>query len=161
MRISLIVAASANHVIGAGGKLPWHLPNDFRYFKQTTLGKPVLMGRRTWHSIGQPLPGRDNIVITRQRDFDAPGATVVRSPAEALAKAGSVAEIMVIGGGQIYGLFLDQAERIYLTRVSTHVDGDTFFPEPDSSQWSLASSEPHGADERHEFDYEFRVYDRL
>ena len=161
MRVSLIVAASANHVIGVRGELPWRLPDDFRYFKRTTLGKPVLMGRRTWESIGRPLPGRQNIVITRKSGFAAPGAIVAASPEEALELAGDVAEVMVIGGGQIYKAFMERAERIYLTRVHTDVDGDTFFPEPDAASFSLVSREAHPADERHAYAYEFRVYDRL
>ncbi len=161
MRISLIVATSANHVIGVRGELPWRLPGDFSYFKRTTLGKPILMGRRTWDSIGRPLPGRQNIVITRKPGFEAPGARVAASPEAALELAGDAAEVMVIGGGQIYTAFMDRAERIYLTRVHAHVDGDTFFPDPDASRFALVSSEAHPADERHAHAYEFRVYDRL
>lgn len=161
MRISLIVAASANDVIGSGGELPWHLPDDFRYFKQTTMGKPIVMGRCTWDSIGRALPGRQNIVITRQREFDAPGATVAASPDDALAKVRDAAEIMVIGGGQVYSMFRGLAQRIYLTRVQATVDGDTFFRAPDESHWSLTSLDARSADDRHPHDYEFRVYDRL
>ncbi|MDH3747107.1 MAG: type 3 dihydrofolate reductase [Gammaproteobacteria bacterium] len=161
MRISLIVAASANHVIGVRGKLPWHLPNDFKYFKQNTLGKPVVMGRHTWDSIGRALPDRHNIVITRQADFVAQSATVAASRAQVLEAAGDADELMIIGGAQIYQLFFELATRIYLTRVNAEVDGDTFFPQPDLSQWSLRSCDAHAADERHAFDYEFRVYDRL
>lgn len=160
MRISLIVAASSNGVIGADGGLPWHLPADFRHFRETTMGKPVIMGRRTHESIGRPLPGRDNIVLTRSGDYRAAGVTVVRSPEEALAAAGDADEAFVIGGGEIYRLFLDRAQRIYLTRVETGADGDTFFPEPDERDWALVSAEPHPADECHEFAFEFRRYDR-
>lgn len=160
MRISLIVAVAANNVIGADGGLPWHLPNDFRYFKQTTMGKPIVMGRRTWESIGRPLPGRQNIVLTRDGEFVAPGATVVTSADAAIAAAGDSGELMVIGGGQVYTLFLDKAERIYLTRVATDADGDTIFPELDDRCWQLVSREQHAADDRHAFAFEFRVYER-
>lgn len=161
MRISLIVASSANHVIGVRGELPWHLPNDFKYFKETTLGKPIVMGRRTWDSIGRALPGRLNIVMTRQADFAADGAICARSPEQAMEHAGEADELMIIGGGEIYSRFMPLATRIYLTRVNTELDGDTFFEPLDTSSWSLRSSEAHIADERHAFDYEFRVYDRL
>jgi len=160
MRISLIVAASANHAIGVRGELPWHLPNDFKYFKKKTLGKPVVMGRHTWDSIGRALPDRHNIVITRQADFVAPSATVAGSPADALEAAGNADELMIIGGAQIYELFFDLATRIYLTRVNTEVDGDVFFSRPDLSQWSLVSCDTHPVDDRHAFSYEFRVYER-
>ena len=160
MKISLIVAAAANDVIGADGGLPWHLPNDFKYFKRITMGKPIVMGRRTWESIGRALPGRLNIVLTRRKDFEAPGATVVSSPAEAIAAADDADELMIIGGGQIYDLFVDKADRIYLTRVDCDVDGDTRFPALDPDLWLLTSSEAHAADDKHAFGYEFRVYDR-
>lgn len=160
MRISLIVAAATNGVIGADGGLPWHLPNDFKYFKRVTMGKPIVMGRRTWESIGRALPGRLNIVLTRSKDFEAPGATVVSSPAAAIEAAGDAEELMIIGGGQVNGLFIDKADRVYLTRVDCEVDGDTRFPDLDPDLWSLTSSEAHVADDTHAFGYEFRVYDR-
>lgn len=160
MKISLIVAAADNDVIGADGGLPWHLPKDFKYFKRVTMGKPIVMGRRTWESIGRPLPGRQNIVLTRSEDFDAAGAIVVASPTAALAAAGDAAELMVIGGGQVYEWFYDKADRVYMTRVRAHVDGDTRFPPMDDDQWTLTSVEAHAADERHAFPFEFRIYDR-
>lgn len=161
MHISLIVAASANNVIGVRGELPWHLPKDFKYFKEKTSGKPIIMGRRTWDSIGRALPDRQNIVVTRQIEFVAPGATIAASPAAALEIAGDAHEVMIIGGAQIYELFLNIVTRIYLTRVDTEIDGDVFFFEPNSLQWVLSSSDRHAADDRHAFDFEFRVYDRL
>lgn len=160
MKVSLIVAAAANNVIGADGGLPWHLPNDFKYFKRITMGKPIVMGRRTWESIGKPLPGRLNIVLTRSKQFEASGVTVASSPTAAIAAAGDADELMIIGGGQIYNQFLDTADRIYLTYVDTRIDGDTLFPEPAPGDWVLTSSESHTADETHAFDYKFRVYDR-
>ncbi len=161
MRLSLIVAASTNDVIGARGGLPWQLPDDLRYFKRKTLGKPVVMGRRTWDSLGRPLPGRHNIVMTHKSGFEAQGADVAASPEAALKLAGDAAEVMVIGGGEVFDAFMDRAGRIYLTRVHADVDGDTFFAEPDAARFALVSSEPHPADERHAFAFEFRVYDRL
>ncbi len=161
MKISLIVAASANGVIGAGGELPWHLPDDFRFFKEVTMGKPIVMGRRTWESIGRPLPGRQNIVITRQSGFEAPGASVVDSPEAAVEAAGEAEEVMIIGGGEIYRRFLPLADRVYLTRVDADIDGDTFFPDLEEGEWTVESREPHDADERHAYAFEFRVYGRV
>lgn len=160
MRISLIAAASRNGVIGRDGKLPWHLPNDFRYFKRMTTGRPIVMGRRTWESLGGPLPERSNIVMTRQAGFSADGARVVATADEALAAAGDADELMVIGGGEIYAQFLDSAARVYLTLVDADVDGDTRFPALDEARWRLTSREAHPADERHAHAYEFRIYDR-
>ncbi len=158
--ISLIVAVSTNNVIGAQGDLPWRLPADLKRFKALTMGKPIIMGRLTWESIGRPLPGRRNIVITRNKDFDAEGCAVVASPAEALRAAGDVDEIMIIGGGQIYDLFLPKAGRLYLTRVHTEIDGDAWFPDVDSESWELKSLESHAAGDANEFDFEFRNYER-
>ena len=160
MKISIIVAASANGVIGAGGELPWHLPDDFRYFRQVTMGKPVVMGRRTWESIGKPLPGRRNIVVTRQPGFEAEGASVVDSPQAAVAAAEGAGELMVIGGGEIYRRFLPNAATVYMTLVRANVEGDTHFPPLDEREWALESRERHAADERHAFDFEFQVYGR-
>ena len=158
--ISIIVAASTNNVIGSEGKLPWKLPDDLRRFKQLTMGKPIIMGRRTFESIGRPLPGRQNIVLTGQAGFDAAGCDVVASPADALAAAGNANEIMVIGGSQIYALFLPKASRLYLTRVQAEIGGDTYFPEIDERQWRLVDSEAHDADDTNQFAWEFRTYER-
>ena len=125
--ISIIVAASTNDVIGAGGQLPWKISDDLKRFKALTLGKPIVMGRLTWDSIGRPLPGRQNIVITRQSDFSADGCDVVASPAAALAIAGDAEEIMIIGGSQIYDLFLPKAGRLHITRVQTEITAMRFF----------------------------------
>lgn len=158
--ISLIVAASTNNAIGIRGDLPWRLSDDLKRFKAVTMGKPIIMGRKTWDSIGRPLPGRQNIVITRQSEFSAEGCDVVASVAEAVAIAGDVDEVMVIGGSQIYELALPSADRMYLTRVHAQVEGDAFFPDVDESRWRLSSDEWHAADERNEFDCSFRIYDR-
>ena len=158
--ISIIVATSTNNVIGAEGDLPWKLTDDLKRFKQLTLGKPIVMGRLTWESIGRPLPGRQNIVLTRQADFRAIGCDIVASPAAALTAAADAEEIMIIGGGQIYELFLPKASRLHVTRVLTEVNGDAFFPEIDEAAWRLVDSEPHEADDANQFAFEFRTYER-
>lgn len=157
--ISIIVAASTNNVIGVRGELPWRLSDDLRHFKATTMGKPIVMGRKTYESIGRPLPGRQNIVITRQANFVAEGCDVVASLEDAAAKTGDEKEIVVIGGSEIYSLALPMAERLYLTRVHAEVDGDAFFPEIDKTEWRLMTDEPHEADERNEYPYSFRVFE--
>jgi dihydrofolate reductase len=159
--ISLIVAVSTNNVIGVQGDLPWRLLSDLKRFKALTMGKPIVMGRLTYESIGRPLPGRRNIVITRQREFVAEGCDVVRSIDEAIRVAGAADEIMIIGGGDIYRQFLPRAGRIYLTRVQADIDGDAFFPELAADEWREASSEHHSADESNEFDVGFTRLDRL
>ena len=159
--ISIIVAASENDVIGRQGELPWRLSDDLKHFKALTMGKPIVMGRRTWASIGRPLPGRQNIVVTRQRDFGAEGCDVVASLEDAVAAAGDADEIVVIGGSQIYALALPLAERLYLTRVHADVEGDASFPAVDATRWCLVADEHHEADERNEYDFSFRVYDRV
>lgn len=150
MKISLIVAASTNNVIGVAGGLPWHLPEDLKRFKAITMGKPIIMGRATYASIGRALPGRKSIVLTRQSGFEAEGCEVVDSIDAAIAAAGAVDEVMIIGGGDIYRQFLPQADRIYLTRVHAGIDGDTTFPELDMSEWTVSNAEKYPAgDERH------------
>ena len=158
--ISIIVAASTNNVIGAEGELPWRLSDDLRHFKKVTMGKPIIMGRKTWESIGRALPGRQNIVVTRQSGYEAEGCDVVTSMQAAESLAGDVEEVMVIGGSQIYDLALPMAQRLYLTRVHRDVDGDAFFPPVDETVWKLTSDEWHAADDRNEFDYSFRIYER-
>lgn len=156
--ISIVVAASTNDVIGVQGKLPWKLSDDLRRFKSLTMGKPIVMGRLTWESIGRPLPGRQNIVISRHESLAAEGCVVVASPAAALTAAGDVDEIMIIGGGQIYELFLPKAERVYMTRVSAKVaDGDASFPAL-GDDWVLVDVEPFAADEANEFAFEFQTF---
>lgn len=158
--ISIIAAVSDNDVIGADGELPWRLPADLRHFKTVTMGKPVVMGRKTWDSLGRPLPGRQNIVISRQPGFEADGCDVVPYPARALTVAGDVDEIMIIGGSQIYAMFLRRAHRVYLTRVHAEVEGDAHFPELDGGQWKRVSAERHEADDANEHAFTFEVYDR-
>ena len=168
--ISLIVAAATNNVIGVNGKLPWHLSDDLRRFKAITMGKPIIMGRKTCESIGRPLPGRQNIVITTQADFVADGCDVVASSAAAITAAaitaaaitaaGNAAEIMIIGGGQIYALFLPKADRIYLTRVNVEVKGDAYFPVLDDSIWIETARDEAVANEANDFDVSHLIYSR-
>ncbi len=158
--ISLIVVAATNNVIGVNGKLPWHLSDDLRRFKAITMGKPIIMGRKTYESIGRPLPGRQNIVITTQADFVADGCDVVASSAAAITAAGNAAEIMIIGGGQIYALFLPQADRIYLTRVCVAVKGDAYFPTLDDSIWIETARDEAVANEANDFDVSHLIYSR-
>jgi len=158
--ISLIVAASTNNVIGIQGELPWRLSSDLKRFKSFTMGKPIVMGRLTYESIGRPLPGRQNIVITRNAAFEADGCDVVQSVEAAIDAAGDAAEIMVIGGGHIYREFLPRADRIYLTRVHTQIEGDAFLPELVDDEWRETSCEAEFAGESNEYDVEFIVLDR-
>jgi dihydrofolate reductase len=154
-RISIIVATDERGAIGRDGQLPWRLPDDLRRFKALTLGKPVIMGRRTWDSIGRPLPGRHNIVISRQASLPAPGATVVGSWDEALAATNVVDEVCVIGGAEIYRLALPVAHVIHLTEVHATVAADTFFPAIDPALWEEVGRLDHAADDRHAFAYSF------
>jgi dihydrofolate reductase len=145
--IELVVATSKNGVIGRNGELPWHIPSELKRFKQLTMGTPVIMGRRTWESLPRkPLPGRQNIVITRQGGYVAEGATVVASKAEALKAAGQEPRVMIIGGGEIYDLFIAEANVIHLTEVDLVADGDTFLPQLHPDRWEETSSETVAAD---------------
>jgi dihydrofolate reductase len=163
MRISIIVAASENNVIGINNMLPWRLPLDLKYFKSTTLGKPIVMGRKTFDSLGKPLPGRPNIVITRQTDFQPEGAYVVRSVEEGVEKAKSFGgdELFITGGSQIFGQAWPLVERIYLTRVYAVVHGDAFFPQLDGAEFELVSDERHEADEKNQYPFSFQVWERI
>ena len=155
MRRSLVVAMSRNRVIGRDNRLPWRLPADLAFFKRVTLGHPVIMGRRTYESIGKPLPGRLNIVVSRDPGYSAPGCTVVHSLEAAYRAAGGAEEVAVIGGSSIFEEALRDADRIYLTEVDADVEGDVYFPPFDRSQWSQSELERHARDERHE--YPFRI----
>ena len=166
IRLSMMVAKASNNVIGRDNKLPWYLPNDLKYFKQVTFGKPVIMGRKTWESLKGPLPGRTNIVITRQPDYQAEGAKVVATVGDAITMAENVAfiegqeEAVIMGGAEIYALALPQTERLYLTEVHADVDGDTFFPEYDRSEWKEIGREDLAAEGPNPYDYSFVVYER-
>ena len=155
MRRSLVVAVARNGVIGRDNQLPWRLPDDLKYFKQVTLGHPVIMGRRTFQSIGKPLAGRKNIVITRDRDFQAPGCVVVHSLDQAWKSADDADEACVIGGTSLFEETLPTADVIHLTEVEAEVEGDTYFPPFDRAQWREIEIARHAADERHA--YPFRI----
>lgn len=166
MKLAVIVAAAENGVIGRNNALPWHLPEDLKYFKRVTLGKPVVMGRKTFESIGRPLPGRTNIVITRAADWCADGVKVVHSLDEALALAADIAvidgasELMVIGGAEIYRDALPRADRLYFTEVHAEVEGDASLPAIDWSGWREVSRERFEASESNPYDYSFAVFER-
>ena len=151
MRRSLVVAVAANRVIGRANALPWRLPADLAHFKKVTMGHPIVMGRRTYESIGKPLPGRKNIVVTRNRAFQAPGCTVVQSLEDAWKAAGDAEEVCVIGGTSLFEEALPIADVIHLTQVEAVVEGDTYFPEFDRSQWREKEIARHDADARHAY----------
>ena len=160
MLVSIIVAASANNVIGVDGGLPWHISEDLKRFRQITMGKPMIMGRLTYESIGRALPGRRSIVLTQQSNFVAQDCELAGSPHEALQAAGDVDEVMVIGGGKIYAQMLPLVNRIYLTRVHTEIDGDTHFPPLNASEWQSVSSEEFPHSESRPVGFTFEVLDR-
>ena len=161
MLISLIVAMAENRVIGRGNQMPWHLPADLRHFKSVTLGKPVIMGRKTFESIGRPLPGRRNVVISRNLDWCAEGVESVSSLDAALALVQGADEVMIIGGGQLYREALPLAQRLYLTHIAlTVTDADTWFPDYSQYQWQLRAEELHDPDEKNPYHYRFETLDR-
>jgi dihydrofolate reductase len=159
--VSLVVAMARNHVIGRDNTLPWRLPEDLKHFKALTLGKPVLMGRRTFDSIGRPLPGRTNLVLTRDPGWRADGAVVVHSLDEALARSDAAPELAGIGGAEIFRLLMPLATRIYLTRIDADVPGDTVFPPLDYSEWVEIDSRRFCADERNAYDMTFVTLERV
>lgn len=163
MQISLIVAMGENRVIGGNGHIPWHLPADFAHFKRVTMGHPIVMGRKTFESIGKALPGRTNIVVTRDVEWHHDGVIVAGSPDDALVLAAAAEgsdEVFVIGGAEIYRLFLPRAEKVYLTKVQGSFGGDVFFPELDPVEWALADMEEHAKDEKNPFNFTYLVYER-
>lgn len=160
--ITLVAAVADNGVIGAEGRMPWHLPADLKHFRQVTMGKPVLMGRLTWEAIGKPLPGRLNLVLTRNADWQAEGAHKVPSIIEALrvAQQAGARELMVIGGAEVYRQALPRAGRIYLTRVHAEPWGDTLFPEIDPDEWQEIGRREQMADAQNAWDLTFVVLER-
>ena len=158
--VSLIVAMAQNGVIGRDNSLPWRLPEDLKRFRSFTLGKPILMGRKTFDSIGRPLPDRVNLVLTRDRTWLAPGVIAVHSVEEALGQAGASAELVAIGGAEIYRQVLPFARRIYLTHVHADVEGDIFFPDFDSTQWADVECRMHPADDDHAYPITFVTLER-
>jgi len=159
MTISLIVAMGENHVIGKNGDLPWHISEDLKWFKKNTIGKPIIMGRKTFETLNKPLPGRHNIVITSDKNYEVDGATVTHSLDEALEAAGEVGEIMICGGSSVYKQALPLVEKMYITLIYHDFEGDTFFPEYDDNQWKeverIDRNQTHD-----EYDYSFLIYER-
>ena len=166
MRVSLIVAVADNGVIGRNGEMAWKISSDLKHFRKLTLGKPVVMGRKTFSSLGKPLDSRDNIVLTRDTSFRPEGVEIATGIDQALNIAEKLAikrgrsELMIIGGAEIYRLTIPLSDRIYLTRVHAQPEGDTYFSDLDPEIWLLQHTEPHKAEERDEFDISFMVYDR-
>lgn len=158
--ISMIWAMGKDNALGCKNRMPWHLPADFAYFKNVTMGKPVIMGRKTFESIGKPLPGRTNIVITGSTSFSNEGCIVVDSIDKALEQAKDK-DSFIIGGAEIYSAFLPIADRLYITEIDADFEADTFFPNIDYSKWKLISNEPGVKDEKNPYDYKFLVYERI
>jgi dihydrofolate reductase len=160
--LNIVVAASENNVIGKNNRLLWTLPNDMKFFKNTTWAMPVIMGRKTFESLGKALNGRTNIVVTTKTDFSAPGAIVVHNLEQAVAAAGSTdaREAYIIGGGEIYRQALPICDRVYLTRIHTNLEGDTFFPELPKENWRMHSVLHFPTDDKHQFAYSFEVWDK-
>ncbi|MCC7475434.1 MAG: dihydrofolate reductase [Pirellulales bacterium] len=168
MRISIIVAVAENGVIGRGGELPWRLSADLKRFKQLTMGHTIIMGRRTWESIGRPLPGRRTVVVSRQPGYevndevgDAVAVATSLPNALKLAEQAGDTEAFIVGGAEMYGEGLPRADRLYLTRVQARVDGDTLFPSYDATCWNRTSTEHHPADAKNQFAVDFEQYDRI
>ena len=159
-KITLIVAAAENNAIGKDNQMLWHLPNDFKYFKKNTLEHSVVMGRKTFVSIGKPLPERRNIILTRDMNYSHEDVDVANSVQEVLNYCRDEREIFIIGGAEIYKQTLPLADKILLTRVHTTIDGDAYFPALLDHEWKLVSAEKHEKDEKHAFDYTFEVYER-
>ena len=157
----MIAAMADNRAIGKDNELLWHLPDDFKHFKAITMAKPILMGRKTYQSIGRPLPGRKNIVVTRDSAFAADGVLVVNSIDAALDAVTEDAEVMVIGGASFYQQMLPLADKLYVTHVHHHFDADTFFPEIDTDQWRVVEQTEHAADERHAYSFSFIEYQKI
>jgi len=161
-RIAFVVAFDRNRVMGKSGGLPWKLPDDLKHVRTLTVGKPLIMGRRTYASIGHPLPDRTNIVLTRDPSFAADGVLVARTPDEAIALAGDVPETIVFGGAEVFKQFMPMVDRVYLTEVDADVkDGDTFFPSFGNIEFKVLETVPHAADERHPYSFRFVTLERI
>ncbi len=161
MIISIIAAVDEDGGIDKNGKIPWHLPADMKHFRELTLGKPVIMGRKTFQSIGKPLPGRQNIIITRDKDFRTEGAEVALLPEETLAAAAPAEEVIVIGGAEVYRQFLPLADKIYLTRVKGRFECDTFFTEFNPAEWRESERVEHAADAKNPDAFAFSVFQKI
>lgn len=161
MKISMIAAMADDRVIGINNSLPWKLPNDMKWFRQNTMGKPIIMGRKTFESFGsKPLPQRTNIIITRDKDYQATDSIVVHTIEDALKAAGDVDEVMIIGGASFYEQMLSKADRLYLTFVDLQVDGDAWFPQWNQSEWQEVEQIKHEADEKNPHAHSFVIMDR-
>lgn len=162
MKLSVIAAASENNVIGRNNDLPWSLPDDMKFFRKTTSGSPIIMGRKNYESIGRALPKRQNIVISRDPDLHIDGCDCVTSLEDAvrLAESGSPDEAFVIGGGQIYAQSMDLADKLYITRIHAEIEGDVYFPEISPDEWKLVSEEFHDKDDDHEYAFTFQIFER-
>jgi dihydrofolate reductase len=162
MLISFVVAAANNNVIGKDNQLVWNLPNDMKFFKNITWGMPVVMGRKSYDSLGKPLAGRKNIILTRQDGWHAEGTVAVKTIEDAMyiVKEMDVKEMMVIGGGEIFRMMWNKAKRIYLTRVDGEPEGDTYLPAIHPDEWKLVSKKDHEADEKHKYNYSFQIWER-
>ncbi|WP_261134109.1 dihydrofolate reductase [Bacillus sp. Marseille-Q3570] len=156
--ISLLLAMGKNRVMGKDNDLPWHLPEDLKWFKRVSSGHTIIMGRKTYESIGKPLPNRKNVIVTNDKNYEAEGCVVTHSLDEALRQDGE--ELIVIGGAEIFKQVLEKASRIYLTYIDEEFEGDTYFPELDESKWKLKSKEKGIKDEKNPYDYYFMIYDR-
>jgi dihydrofolate reductase len=157
--VSIVVAVAENGVIGKDNQLIWHLPNDLKFFKKLTTGNSIIMGRKTFESIGKALPKRTNIVITRKKDYTAPGCIVVSSFTGALEAAPENENIFIIGGASIYKIALNHSDKMYYTRVKAAFDGDVHFPKIDWNEWKLVEKEEHKRDEKHAYDFYIEQYD--
>ncbi len=160
---TIVVACSKNNVIGKDNALIWHMPADLKFFKSTTIGHHVLLGRKTFESMGKPLPGRTSIVVTRNKEYKVPEGHFVCSSIKegiALAESLKIGQLMILGGAEVYKQTLALADEIILTEIKAVFDGDAFFPEIDPSQWELMWNEPHEKDQKNKFDYEFKKYFR-
>jgi len=158
--LSLIVAHGKDNVIGYQKDMPWHLPKDLAFFKKTTMGKPIMMGRNTFESIGRPLPGRENIVLTRNKEYKQDGVTVVHSIEDVLHYRAKDEELMIIGGATLYEQALPFVDKMYITYIDESFEGDTFFPEINEDEWKLVSEEKGIKDHQNPYDYYFRTYVR-
>jgi len=160
--ISFLWAEDENGLIGNKNRLPWHLPEDLKYFKETTMGHPVVMGRKTFESIGKPLPGRTNLILTRDKDYRADDCLVFHSKPALLEWAERYgSEVFITGGSDIFRLFLPDADRLYMTKIHHRFEGDTYFPDLNWREWRLISSKKGPKNERNPYDYEFRIYERV
>ncbi len=161
MKLAIIVAMDKQGLIGKENDLPWKLSADLQYFRKVTMGKPLIMGRNTHESIGRPLPGRKNIIVTTNKDYQAEGCFVVQSLEQAFIACGDAEEAMVMGGASLYEQLLPQADKLYLTHVHAELEGDTWFPKWEKSSWQEINREDHPADEKNQYSYSFVVYERI